>query len=78
MEYLEHRVAVYNTKRDQFRSFCQFLPGTIIIIIQVYCVGNNILSLKKQEVGTDGQGFHKWQAMVKGTGNGDLWLGAYK
>jgi hypothetical protein len=33
-------------------------------------VGNNILSLTKQEVGTDGQGFHKWQAMVKGTGNG--------
>jgi hypothetical protein len=36
-------------------------------------VGNNILSLKRQEVGTDGQEFHRWQAMVKGTGNGNLW-----
>jgi hypothetical protein len=36
-------------------------------------VGNNMLSLKRQEVGTNGQGFHKSQVMVKGTGNGDLW-----
>jgi hypothetical protein len=36
-------------------------------------IGNNILSLKRQEVGTNGQGFHKWQVMVEGTGNGNLW-----
>jgi hypothetical protein len=32
-----------------------------------------MLSLERQGVGTDGQGFQKWQAMVNGTGNGNLW-----
>jgi hypothetical protein len=42
------------------------------VIYQRPC-GNNIRSFKRQEVGTDGQGFHKWQAMVNETGNGNLW-----
>jgi hypothetical protein len=42
-------------------------------IAVVASVGNNMLSLTKQEVGTNGQGFHKWQAVVKGTENGNFW-----